>query len=81
MATLRRADVLKPDERDHPVHYNRAFSSIHAALTSRLDGMSTVVGPITTVGPIVGHTNDARDRTFIGANKNLRYLERMGLLR
>jgi hypothetical protein len=33
MAVLRREEVLKPDEPDHPANYNRAFSAIHAALT------------------------------------------------
>jgi hypothetical protein len=28
MAALRKADVLKPDEPNHPVHYNRAWSTV-----------------------------------------------------
>ncbi len=39
MAALKRADVLKPDERDHPTHYNRAFSAVREALGVDVDAM------------------------------------------
>jgi hypothetical protein len=36
MAALHHADVLKPDEPNHPANYNRAYSSVHAALTEAI---------------------------------------------
>lgn len=35
MSALRKADVLKPDEPDHPHNYNHAFEAVYQALTTQ----------------------------------------------
>lgn len=55
MAALRRVGTLKPDEPNHPTHYNATYSAVYEALARELEPpaskVSTVASPpVDTIG-------------------------------
>lgn len=48
MATLRGADVLKPDAPNYPTHYNRAYTAVYEVL--RQDNEDTIKDLLDAMG-------------------------------